>query len=231
MRARRSRCCEAAGYAVHLPRAPTARPLCCGRTFLAAGLVDEASAKRAACSTRCSRFVERGVPVVGLEPSCLLGLRDEFLSMLPARTRGARAATHSCSRNSSRASAAGPPQAAVQAAAAAAKCCCTAIATRKRSTRCRGAEGAAAGARPRGRSRSNRAAAAWPAASATRRSTTTCRCGWRELSLLPAVRDGRCRDADRRRRHELPPSDPRRRAREALHVARVLQARAGIKRA
>jgi Fe-S oxidoreductase len=28
-------------------------------------------------------YVERGVPVVGLEPSCLLGLRDEFLSMLP----------------------------------------------------------------------------------------------------------------------------------------------------
>ena len=28
-------------------------------------------------------YVERGVPVVGLEPACLLGLRDEFLSMLP----------------------------------------------------------------------------------------------------------------------------------------------------
>ena len=28
-------------------------------------------------------YVERGVPVVGLEPSCLFGLRDEFLSMLP----------------------------------------------------------------------------------------------------------------------------------------------------
>ena len=30
-------------------------------------------------------YIERGVPVVGLEPSCLLGLRDEFLSMLPGR--------------------------------------------------------------------------------------------------------------------------------------------------
>jgi Fe-S oxidoreductase len=28
-------------------------------------------------------YVERGVPVIGLEPSCLLGLRDELLSMLP----------------------------------------------------------------------------------------------------------------------------------------------------
>jgi Fe-S oxidoreductase len=28
-------------------------------------------------------YIERGVPVVGLEPSCLYGLRDEFISMLP----------------------------------------------------------------------------------------------------------------------------------------------------
>ena len=28
-------------------------------------------------------YIERGVPVVGLEPSCLFSLRDEFLSMLP----------------------------------------------------------------------------------------------------------------------------------------------------
>ena len=28
-------------------------------------------------------YVERSVPVIGLEPSCLLGLRDEFLSMAP----------------------------------------------------------------------------------------------------------------------------------------------------
>src|SRR5262249_59358891 len=29
-----------------------------------------------------------GVPVIGLEPSCLLGLRDEFLSMLPGAETG-----------------------------------------------------------------------------------------------------------------------------------------------
>ena len=28
-------------------------------------------------------YVERGIPIVGLEPSCVLGLRDEYLSMLP----------------------------------------------------------------------------------------------------------------------------------------------------
>jgi len=33
-------------------------------------------------------YVARGIPVVGLEPSCLFGLRDEFLSMLPDETTG-----------------------------------------------------------------------------------------------------------------------------------------------
>jgi FAD/FMN-containing dehydrogenase/Fe-S oxidoreductase len=75
---------QAAGYAVHLPRAADgARPLCCGRTFLASGLVDEAKAEARRMLAALMPFVERGVPVVGLEPSCLFGLRDEFISLLP----------------------------------------------------------------------------------------------------------------------------------------------------
>ena len=75
---------EAAGYDVHLPRAADGgRPLCCGRTFLAAGLVEEARREARRVVETLRPYVERGVPVVGLEPSCLLGLRDEFLSMLP----------------------------------------------------------------------------------------------------------------------------------------------------
>jgi Fe-S oxidoreductase len=75
---------KAAGYTVHLPRAADGgRPLCCGRTFLAAGLVDEAKAEAGRVIATLAPFVERGVPVVGLEPSCLLGLRDEFLSLHP----------------------------------------------------------------------------------------------------------------------------------------------------
>ena len=74
----------AAGYKVHLPPpADGGRPLCCGRTFLAAGLVDEARAEARRVVETLKPYVERGVPVVGLEPSCLLGLRDEFLSLLP----------------------------------------------------------------------------------------------------------------------------------------------------
>jgi Fe-S oxidoreductase len=75
---------RAAGYRVHLPRAQdSARPLCCGRTFLAAGLVAEAEAEARRTIATLKPFVDRGVPVIGLEPSCLLSLRDEFISMLP----------------------------------------------------------------------------------------------------------------------------------------------------
>lgn len=75
---------QAAGYTVHLPQAADgARPLCCGRTFLASGLVDEAKREARRMIDTLTPYVERGVPVVGLEPSCLFGLRDEFVSMLP----------------------------------------------------------------------------------------------------------------------------------------------------
>src|SRR5262252_637003 len=63
--------------------APKRRPLCCGRTFLSAGLVDEARAEAARLLAATAPFVARGVPVVGLEPSCLLTLRDEFRALLP----------------------------------------------------------------------------------------------------------------------------------------------------
>ncbi len=73
-----------AGYRVHVA-APSdgGRPLCCGRTFLAAGLVAQARAEARRMLQALAPFVARGVPVVGLEPSCLLGLRDEFPAMLP----------------------------------------------------------------------------------------------------------------------------------------------------
>ncbi|HSC94256.1 MAG TPA: FAD-linked oxidase C-terminal domain-containing protein [Burkholderiales bacterium] len=75
---------RAAGYTVHLPQAADGgRPLCCGRTFLAAGLVEEARLEARRVIDTLRPYVERSVPVIGLEPSCLLGLRDEFLSMAP----------------------------------------------------------------------------------------------------------------------------------------------------
>jgi Fe-S oxidoreductase len=73
---------EAAGYRVRLPTL-SGRPPCCGRTFLNAGLVDEARRESQRLLRALSPWVERGVPVVGLEPSCLLTLRDEIPTLLP----------------------------------------------------------------------------------------------------------------------------------------------------
>jgi Fe-S oxidoreductase len=70
------------GYRVHMPKpADRGRPLCCGRTFLSAGLVDQARAELDRLVATCAPFAARGVPIVGLEPSCLLTLRDELLSL------------------------------------------------------------------------------------------------------------------------------------------------------
>ena len=72
----------AGGYRVHIPK-PTdnGRPLCCGRTFLSAGLVDHARTELDRLVATFAPFAARGVPIVGLEPSCLLTLRDELLSL------------------------------------------------------------------------------------------------------------------------------------------------------
>jgi len=73
---------EAAGYKVHLPTL-SGRPVCCGRTFLNAGLVEEARHEGRRLLSALSPWVVRGVPIVGLEPSCLLTLRDELPAILP----------------------------------------------------------------------------------------------------------------------------------------------------
>ncbi|HEX6142780.1 MAG TPA: FAD-linked oxidase C-terminal domain-containing protein [Geminicoccaceae bacterium] len=79
---------EAADYAVRFPDPRGERPLCCGRTFLAAGLLEQARAEARRTLESLKPFVERGVPVIGLEPSCLLTMRDEFLALLPGETDG-----------------------------------------------------------------------------------------------------------------------------------------------
>jgi FAD/FMN-containing dehydrogenase/Fe-S oxidoreductase len=72
----------AGGYRVHIPRpADGGRPLCCGRTFLSAGLVDHARTELDRLVQTYAPFAARGVPIIGLEPSCLLTLRDELLSL------------------------------------------------------------------------------------------------------------------------------------------------------
>jgi FAD/FMN-containing dehydrogenase/Fe-S oxidoreductase len=84
----------AAGYGVRLPKPPDGgRPLCCGRTFLAVGLVDEARREAERCAAALAPFIECGIPFVGLEPSCMLGFRDEIPALLQ-REEGRRLAAH-----------------------------------------------------------------------------------------------------------------------------------------
>jgi len=71
---------RAAGYRVAIARASrdASRPLCCGRTLLTAGLVDDARAEARRLSDALLPHARRGAAIVGLEPSCLFTLRDEF---------------------------------------------------------------------------------------------------------------------------------------------------------
>jgi FAD/FMN-containing dehydrogenase/Fe-S oxidoreductase len=76
---------EAAGYTVHIAlpaeRKRRLRPLCCGRTYLSTGMVARAKQEARRTVAALAPFAERGVPIVGLEPACLLTLRDEYLVM------------------------------------------------------------------------------------------------------------------------------------------------------
>ncbi len=67
-----------AGYRAIMPP-HRGRPLCCGRTWLAAGLLDKAREEARRTMARLGGHL----PVIGLEPSCLFTLRDEFRSLLP----------------------------------------------------------------------------------------------------------------------------------------------------
>ena len=74
---------QAGGYTAHVATKVVAdgKALCCGRTFLASGMVGEAKAKARELVAALLPFAERGIAIVGLEPSCLLTLRDEMLVM------------------------------------------------------------------------------------------------------------------------------------------------------
>lgn len=76
----------AAGYRVQLARpmpdtAEPARPLCCGRSFLSQGLVEQARTEARRTLAALLPHIKAGRPVIGLEPSCLLMLRDEYLAL------------------------------------------------------------------------------------------------------------------------------------------------------
>ena len=75
---------QAAGVSLDIVRAKAGeRPLCCGRTYLSVGLVDQARAEARRLVDALTAYSEKGIAIIGLEPSCLLTLRDEIPALLP----------------------------------------------------------------------------------------------------------------------------------------------------
>ena len=68
----------AAGARVHVPEV-----VCCGRPMLSEGLIDAARENARRNLDLLTPLVERGVPLVGLEPSCILTMRDDYKKLLP----------------------------------------------------------------------------------------------------------------------------------------------------
>jgi len=66
------------GYAVDVIAPAAGRPYCCGRTYLAAGLVDQARREARRMLEGLRDSLNTNIPIVGIEPSCLLSLRDEW---------------------------------------------------------------------------------------------------------------------------------------------------------
>ena len=81
-----------AGYRVHIPHKSQSnvkvkteggcsKEFCCGRTYLAAGMVDKAKATLGELVDHLVPYAEKNIPIIGLEPSCLFTLKDEALVM------------------------------------------------------------------------------------------------------------------------------------------------------
>ena len=70
---------EAAGFRVVVPRAN----LCCGRPLYDHGMLDRAQALLLQILDELSPEIEAGIPIVGLEPSCVAVFRDELLNLFP----------------------------------------------------------------------------------------------------------------------------------------------------
>ncbi len=81
---------EAAGYDIVLPG-----HRCCGRPMISKGLLPQARAAARHTVSRLAPLAQEGLPIIGLEPSCILTLRDEYLSLLPGDEQAALVAAQS----------------------------------------------------------------------------------------------------------------------------------------
>jgi len=73
-----------AGYFVQVAQPQgRGRPLCCGRTYLSSGMIDEARAEARRTLAAFQPYLARGIPIIGLEPSCIFTFKDEIGALLP----------------------------------------------------------------------------------------------------------------------------------------------------
>ncbi len=77
---------EDAGYTVEIPP----RPLCCGRPLYDFGMLDTAERLWRQTLRTLRPWIRAGVPVVGLEPSCVAAFRDELVNLFPHDEDAAR---------------------------------------------------------------------------------------------------------------------------------------------
>ncbi len=78
-----SKVLRATGHEVIAVSGDGGRPLCCGRTYLTAGMMDEARFEARRTLDALRPHLEAGTPIVGLEPSCMGTFRDEYLALFP----------------------------------------------------------------------------------------------------------------------------------------------------
>ncbi len=70
---------EDAGYTVEMPD----RPLCCGRPLYNWGMLDTAEKLWRQTIEALRPYLRAGIPIVGLEPSCVAAFRDELINLFP----------------------------------------------------------------------------------------------------------------------------------------------------
>jgi Fe-S oxidoreductase len=78
---------EATGHTIRIEGWSGGRPLCCGRTYLTTGMVEKAREEAQRLLGSLAGYLEAGVPIVGLEPSCIFTFRDEYPALLPRDRR------------------------------------------------------------------------------------------------------------------------------------------------
>ena len=83
---------ETAGFRVLVPRAN----LCCGRPLYDFGMLDRAESLLLQILDQLEPEIEAGVPIVGLEPSCVAVFRDELINLFPNDVRARALSRQTC---------------------------------------------------------------------------------------------------------------------------------------